>query len=55
LPVEGQAGEGDDHVQLIVFAPNGWLKSLELVYYCESPPTALPDPSRWQLLATRSC
>lgn len=49
LPLEGWAGEGDQLVELILFAPEGWLQSLELVYYTEKPPSDLPDPGAWRV------
>jgi hypothetical protein len=48
LPVEAQAREGDEHLELILFAPEGWLETLELVYYSDTPPAELPDPHIWQ-------
>jgi hypothetical protein len=48
LPIEGEAGEGSECIQLIVFARDGWLESLELVYHSEAPPSSLPDPATWQ-------
>ena len=30
--------------ELIVFVKDGWLSSLEVVFYGDSPPTVLPDP-----------
>lgn len=50
LPLEGEAGNGDAFVQLIVFAPRGWLESLELVYYSDTPPAELPDPDSWRVV-----
>jgi hypothetical protein len=50
LPVEGDLGEGDDHMQLICFAPDGWLQTLELLYAAPPPPAAFPDPRAWQLI-----
>lgn len=35
LPIEAEAGEGDNFVQLILFAPTGWLEYLELVCHGE--------------------
>ncbi len=42
LPAEAEAGDGDDLVQLSLFARHGWLESLELVYYSPKPPTEFP-------------
>jgi hypothetical protein len=50
LPVEAELGEGEDYSQLILFARDGWLESLELVYYSEVPPTELPDPGAWRIV-----
>lgn len=50
LPLEGERGDGDDFIQLIVFARDGWLESLELVYYADAPPTELPDPASWRIV-----
>jgi hypothetical protein len=53
LPVEAEAGDGEDLVQLILFARHGWLESLELVYYSPQPPTKFPAPAELRLV-TRS-
>lgn len=45
LPVEAEAGDGDNYVQVILFARHGWLESLELVYYSTHPPTSFPARS----------
>jgi hypothetical protein len=37
LPLERETGEGEEFKQLIIFACDGWLESLELVYYSEEP------------------
>lgn len=50
LPIEAEAGEGEDYVQLILFARDGWLESLELVYYSEHAPRDFPDPSALRLV-----
>jgi len=50
LPVEAEAGEGENFVQLILFARDGWLESLELVYYSERPPRNFPSPSDLRLV-----
>ena len=42
LPVEAETGDGEDYMQLILFARHGWLESLELVYYNSNPPKAFP-------------
>ena len=50
LPVEGDLGEGDDHPQLICFARDGWLQTLELVYVTPPPPAEFPEPQAWRLI-----
>jgi hypothetical protein len=50
LPVEAEAGDGDDLVQLILFARHGWVESLELVYYSPEPPTEFPAPTQLRLV-----
>jgi hypothetical protein len=44
LPIEALAGEGEDLLHLILFARDGLLESLELVYYSKEPPPDFPDP-----------
>jgi hypothetical protein len=46
LPIEAEAGQGENYVQLILFARHGWLESLELVYNAEQPPTRFPALSQ---------
>lgn len=48
LPVEGLLGDGE--LQLICFATEGWLQSLELVYTDSPPPAEFPDPTTWRLV-----
>ena len=43
-------GEGENFVQLILFARDGWLESLELVYYSERPPHNFSSPSDLRLV-----
>jgi hypothetical protein len=50
LPVEAEAGDGEDLVQLILSAHRGWLESLELVYYTPDPPTKLPRATELRLI-----
>lgn len=50
LPVEADTGEGEASMQVILFAPNGWLQSLELVFCTSEPPTDFPAPSEFRLL-----
>lgn len=50
LPVEAEAGEDENFVQLILFARHGWLESLELVYYSPDPPTKFPTTSDLRLV-----
>ena len=45
LPVEAEAGDPKLPVQLILFAPDGWLTSLELVYFDGRPPAHFPPLS----------
>jgi hypothetical protein len=37
--------ELDEFFELIVFVRDGWLDSLEIVYYGEEPPTTFPPPA----------
>ncbi|BBY30286.1 hypothetical protein [Mycolicibacterium sediminis] len=46
LPVEAE-GTGEDHVQLLLFARDGWLESLELVTF--SPPARPTFPPASEL------
>jgi hypothetical protein len=50
LPTEAEAGQGEELVQVILFARNGLLESLELVYYSKEPPAQFPDPSQLRLI-----
>lgn len=42
LPIEAEIGADENYMQLILFARDGWLESLELVYYNSIPPRAFP-------------
>jgi hypothetical protein len=44
LPTEGE-GTGTDFVQVLLFAPRGWLEYLELVCFDEPVLTQFPPPS----------
>jgi hypothetical protein len=50
LPIEAEAGEGENYVQLILFAGHGWLESLELVYYSQLPPANFPAQPELRLV-----
>lgn len=56
LPVEAEAGDptGNDYVQLILFARDGWLESLELVWFGPHPPARFPQLSEIRLLSPPS-
>jgi hypothetical protein len=41
-------------MELILFAPEGWLRSLELVCYSAEPPGELPDPAIWRIAGRSS-
>jgi hypothetical protein len=43
LPVEAETGEGENFKQLILFARDGLLESLELVYYGDNLPQSSPS------------
>jgi hypothetical protein len=47
LPVEGRTEIGEQPVELILFARDGWLESLEIVYYSAETPTTFPKVERW--------
>jgi hypothetical protein len=48
LPIEAH-GSDPNHpeipIEIILFAPEGVLKSLEIVYYGETPPRSFPSPA----------
>jgi hypothetical protein len=50
LPIEAEAGEGENYVQVILFARHGWLELLELVYFTEHTPVTFPDPADLRLI-----
>jgi hypothetical protein len=50
LPIEGRAEDMNGRpLELILFAPDGWLSSLEIVYYSDEAPGEFPDPSAWEI------
>ena len=49
LPVEGRSRAGFPPRELILFAGDGWLDSLEIVYYDEPPPSSLPPEDYWEV------
>ena len=53
LPVEAYAGDGEAHLELILFARSGYLESLELVYI-DSYPDQIPAPEEWDEIVYRA-
>ncbi len=55
--IDGSTPYNEDHLdayfELIVFVRDGWLDSLEIVFYGEEPPTEFPPPSRFLPPRTR--
>jgi hypothetical protein len=49
LPIEGRAEDATGRpLELILFAADGWLSSLEIVYYSDATPREFPDPTVWE-------
>jgi hypothetical protein len=49
LPYTARTREGDAVQQLLVFAREGWLESLELSWTTMTPPLEFPEPALWEL------
>jgi hypothetical protein len=56
LPFEARGEDPADPslpVEIMLFAREGALASLEIVYYGDTPPTEFPDPARLEVLKLR--
>jgi len=56
IPVEARSkGESpEDLFELLLFVEDGWLKSLEIVYFSATPPSAFPPPDSFHPPLVRS-
>lgn len=50
MPVEAEMGDGESLKQIILFAREGFLESLEIVYYEDNPPSEFPEPEQLRLI-----